>query len=243
MGIKSSDYSLPAAIYEDKNPDLSLYLVLSAGLLDGINPCAFAVLIFLLMALTAAGSKRQVIILGFSYILAVFLFYITAGIGIMSVVSFTGFSFLFSLIAGAVAIAAGLINIIEGVYEKSPVSLKMPDSSKEFISSFIKKASLPGAFVLGILVGIFELPCTGGIYLAVLSLLSSEMTFYDGLPYLILYNLMFVLPLIIIVLLVYFGLSPAYVNEFRENQKRKFRIIIGTVLLLAGIIILLLNVI
>ncbi|MBN2734380.1 MAG: hypothetical protein JXQ82_05965 [Methanomicrobiaceae archaeon] len=241
--VKPLEYRLPTAHNEEKKADLSLYLVLSAGLFDGINPCAFAVLVFLLMALTAAGSKKQIIILGFSYILAVFLFYITAGIGIMSVVSFTGFSLLFSLIAGAVAIAAGLINIAEGVYEKSPVSLRIPLSSKEFIQSFIKKASVPGVFILGILVGIFELPCTGGIYLAVLSLIASEMTVYEGILYLIIYNLMFVLPLAIIVSMVYLGLSPASLNEFRENQKRKFRIILGAVLLLIGFFILFLNLI
>jgi thiol-disulfide isomerase/thioredoxin len=65
-------YSGPG--FEYTKPELNLYLVLTAGLLDGINPCAFAVLVFLLISLMTAGSKKKVLSIGFSYITAVFLF-------------------------------------------------------------------------------------------------------------------------------------------------------------------------
>ena len=223
---------------EYSKSDLNLFLVLSAGLLDGVNPCAFAVLVFLLMALTAAGTKKRAAFTGFSYIAGVYIIYILSGIGIMSVVAVSGLSFQFSIIAGGVAVAVGLIGIMEGFLRNNSKSLGIPESSKKFISDKIKKASIPGAFVLGIIVGVFELPCTGGIYLAVLGLLSSEMTFFEGLPYLILYNIMFVMPLIIIVLLVFFGLSPASADKFREEHKIKLKIAIGTALVLIGIFVL-----
>jgi len=223
---------------EDMGPNLNLYLVLTAGLLDGINPCAFAVLVFLLISLMTAESKIRVLSIGFVYIAAVFLFYVLAGLGIMSIVSYTETSSIFSLIAGIVAVFAGLLSMNEGFSEKSRLSLGIPESSKEYLNSIIKRASLPAAFVLGIIVGLFELPCTGGIYLAVLSLLSSETTFYEGIPYLILYNLMFVLPLAVIVGLVYSGLAPAAVNEFRKKHRKELKVIIGTILVFIGFFVI-----
>lgn len=235
------EHSYSGSYFEQPKLKLNPYMVLTAGLLDGINPCAFAVLVFLLVSLMAAGSKKKILTIGFSYISAVFIFYILAGLGIVSFVSFTGSSLVFSIIAGIVAVTAGILSINEGIAKDTAVKLRIPVSSKEFIGNIIKKASVPAAFLLGILVGIFELPCTGGIYLAVLSLLSSEMTFQEGIPYLILYNLMFVLPLVVIVALVYFGLSPAAVDLFREKHRREMKVILGIVLAFIGFYVIFLT--
>jgi cytochrome c biogenesis protein CcdA len=221
--------------------DLTYPAVILAGLLDGINPCAFAVLIFLLIALTAAESKRRVLQIGLTYTLGVFLIYITAGIGIVKIVSLTGLSFYFTVIAGILVIAAGIIEVADGILKNSPVSLSIPESRKELFVGYIRRATVPAAFVLGILVGIFELPCTGGIYLAVLSLLSSQVTFNEGLIYLVIYNLAFVLPLILIVLAVTLGISPEMINRFREEHKRRLRIAIGILLIAMGIFVIVLS--
>ena len=221
--------------------DLTYPAVILAGLLDGINPCAFAVLIFLLIALTAAESKRRVLQIGLTYTLGVFLIYITAGIGIIKIVSLTGLSIYFTVIAGILVISAGIIEVADGILKNSPVSLSIPESRKELFVGYIRRATVPAAFVLGILVGIFELPCTGGIYLAVLSLLSSQVTFNEGLIYLLIYNLAFVLPLILIVLAVTFGISPEMLNRFREEHKRKLRIAIGIILIAMGIFVIVLS--
>ena len=61
-------------------------------------------------------------------------------------------------------------------WKKKGFILAIPESKKPVIERYIKTATLPAAFVLGVLVGIFELPCTGGIYLAILSLMSNTMT-------------------------------------------------------------------
>lgn len=213
---------------------ISVFLVAVAGLIDGVNPCAFAVLVFLLLSLMASDSRKSMLLSGLSYTFAVFLFYTLAGLGIMGFIGFAGLSYYFSLFAGVVAIAAGLINVLNAFSERFPISLSIPEFSKGCIDSFIKKASIPAAFLLGIIVGVFELPCTGGIYLAIISLVSSEMTFYEGIPYLILYNAFFVLPLLLIMAAVYFGLSPAVVNEFRENHRMDLKLILGVVLILIG---------
>jgi cytochrome c biogenesis protein CcdA len=80
----------------------------------------------------------------------------------------------------------------------------------------------------------FELPCTGGIYLAIISLLSSEMTFYEGVPYLILYNVFFVMPLLLITFAVALGLSPKFVDSARIKYRNKLRLAMGLVLIIIG---------
>jgi cytochrome c biogenesis protein CcdA len=85
-------------------------------------------------------------------------------------------------------------------------------------------------------VGIFELPCTGGIYLAILGLMSRTFTFMDGLPYLLLYNLVFILPLVVILLLAAYGMPPEEANTWRIKHRRKLRFITGLAMIALGII-------
>lgn len=210
-----------------------------AGLADGINPCAISVMILLLAALSTRTSRTQVLLSGLLYTVAVFTLYILAGLGLLSIIQVTGLEWWFSVFAGIVAIVAGLIVFADVFRNKDTVTLGIPESRKEGIKTVIDKASLPAAFVLGIMVGLFELPCTGGIYIAILGLLSSEMTFYEGLPYLVLYNLMFIVPLVIIIFAVAFGLSPETVDKWRDSNKRLLRIFIGTILLAMGIYLIL----
>ncbi|WP_317137248.1 cytochrome c biogenesis CcdA family protein [Methanochimaera problematica] len=223
---------------KDDSDNLTIPLVLSAGLADGINPCAFAVLVILLIGLSTVESRKKMLITGFTYTLAVFLFYLLAGLGIITFIQSAGLSYAFSIVAGIIAIIAGFINITDGIFKGRGISIKIPESQKTTISRFIKKATIPAAFILGILVGIFELPCTGGIYLAILGLLSSEMTVYEGIPYLVLYNLMFVLPLIIITLISCTGLPPERINSFREEYRYIIRIFIGIIFFATGAIVI-----
>ena len=230
--LTEEEYYQNESLGEDMLTDLSIIAV--DGLLDGINPCAFAVLVFLLVSLMASGPGKKVIISGLLYTSAVFIFYVLAGLGIMSIVGFSGLSFYFTIFAGIVAITAGLINITDALQKNPEASLSIPASSKGVIGRFIAKATLPSSFFLGIIVGMFELPCTGGIYLAIISLLSSEMTFYEGVPYLILYNVFFVMPLLLITFAVALGLSPKFVDSARIKYKNKLRLIMGIVLIIIG---------
>lgn len=236
LGIETPD---PADAAPAEKEEISVLLVVLAGLADGINPCAISVMILLLAALSTRTSRTQVLLSGLLYTVAVFTLYILAGLGLLSIIQVTGLEWWFSVFAGIVAIVAGLIVFADVFRNKDTVTLGIPESRKEGIKTVIDKASLPAAFVLGIMVGLFELPCTGGIYIAILGLLSSEMTFYEGLPYLVLYNLMFIVPLVIIIFAVAFGLSPETVDKWRDSNKRLLRIFIGTILLAMGIYLIL----
>jgi len=218
---------------------LTIPLVIVCAGIDSINPCAFTVLIILLLSIIALQSRRQVLMVGITYIAAVFLFYFISGIGILSFVHISGISSLIAFVAAAIAIVLGSVNIIEAVIKKEGFFLAIPESKKPVIEQYITTATLPAAFVLGVLVGIFELPCTGGIYLSILSLISNTLTFSEGLPYLLLYNFIFVLPLIVILFAVVLGIPPERVNTWRLENRRKLRFMIGVAMILVGVFILL----
>ncbi|WP_048152992.1 cytochrome c biogenesis protein CcdA [Methanolacinia paynteri] len=222
----------------DDNRKISLLLVILSGLADGINPCALSVLALLLATLSSLNSRRKILLGGLVYTFAVFLFYIMAGLGILTIINYSGFSGIFSIAAGIIAIIAGIITLTGGIWEGNAVSPGIPVSKRPTIKKIMERASIPAAFVLGMMVGLFELPCTGGIYIAILGLLSSQMTFYEGLPYLLVYNLMFIVPLVAIILAVAFGLSPEKVDSWRDSNKKLLKIGIGLILIAMGLYIL-----
>jgi cytochrome c biogenesis protein CcdA len=217
---------------------LTIPVVVASALIDSINPCAFSVLIFLLITIVAIGNRRRIIMVGGVYITAVFIFYLFSGAGLFSIVHLSGFSAVLSLLGAIVAIVFGIVNIIDVFRNKDEFLLGIPASKKEMIDRYINRASLPTAFVLGVLVGIFELPCTGGIYLAILGLMSRSYSLTEGLPYLVLYNIVFVMPLVFILLLVAYGISPERANEWRIRYRKKLRIIVGLAMIALGIFIL-----
>jgi cytochrome c biogenesis protein CcdA len=217
---------------------LTVPLVIFCAGIDSINPCALTVLIILLLSIIALQSRRQVLMVGITYIAAVFLFYFISGIGVLSFVHVSGISSLIAYAAAIIAIVLGVVNIIEAAVKKEGFLLAIPESKKPVIERYIMTATLPAAFVLGVLVGIFELPCTGGIYLTILSLMSNTLTFSEGIPYLLLYNFVFILPLIIILLAVVFGIPPERVNAWRLENRRKLRFAIGAAMILVGVFIL-----
>jgi cytochrome c biogenesis protein CcdA len=216
---------------------LSPQLVIVSALLDSINPCALAVLIFLLLSMSAAESRQRILLVGATYILALFLFHMIAGVGIFSIVTFSGFSRVFSLLGAALALLFGIITLIEVLKNKDSYLLAIPESKKQMLEHYIRTASLPAAFILGILAGLFGFSCTGGIYISILALLSKDFTLMSGLPYLLLYNLVFILPLALVVLLIAYGVSPERANTWRLEHRRILRLVVGIAMISLGLII------
>jgi cytochrome c biogenesis protein CcdA/glutaredoxin-related protein len=229
----------PKGIETGPEGELTLPLIIVSALVDGINPCAFSVLIFLLLTIMALGSRRKVLIVGSTFILAVFTFYFFSGLGIFTIIQTAGISRSISFVAAIIALAAGIISISSVlVGQKGPAILSIPESRKGIIDQYIRKASVPAAFMVGLLVGMFELPCTGGIYLAILSLLSNRMTAIEGIPYLLVYNFFFVLPLIIILGVFAWGLPVERLDRWRTESRRAVRVIMGAVMIILGIVLL-----
>ncbi len=132
---------------------ITLPLVIGAGLIDGINPCAFAVLLFLITFLISVSSKRKRMIkAGAAYITAVYITYLLAGIGLLSVIQISGLSGIIVKIAAAIAIITGLINLKDFFWYGKGVTLRIPRSKKKTIEKWTKRANIPAALVLGFLV-------------------------------------------------------------------------------------------
>ncbi|MEI8331359.1 MAG: hypothetical protein WCF90_06895 [Methanomicrobiales archaeon] len=226
-------------VYTTGSPHLSFPMVIGAAIADSANPCGLSVLVFLLIPLPAAGSRRRILLVGGTYITAMFLFHLLVGIGLFSTVSFFGLSREFAIKGGTVALLLGIITIADVLRNKEHFILSIPESQKGMLGNYIRVASIPAAFVLGIFAGILGFSCTGGIYISILGLMGREMTVMVGLPWLILYNVVYVLPLIMITIVVAYGISPERADSFRENCKRTVRMIIGLILVALGMVILL----
>lgn len=216
---------------------ITLPAIIAAGIIDSINPCAIGVLIFLLTYLVALKNKKLVIAVGLTYILTVYIVYFAAGIGLLTAIasfSVTVFIYYFS---GALLILLGLITIFSLIKKDSEPVLKIPESAKPTIEKWVKKASVPAAMVLGAVVSAFELPCTGGIYLAILALLGQMGLTLKPVLYLLLYNFFFILPLIVIWLLILFASSSEKIKLWFSKNKTFLRIIMGVGMIVLGIFI------
>jgi cytochrome c biogenesis protein CcdA len=218
--------------------DLTIPSVIVAAVVDSINPCAFAVLIFLLIYLTSLQVRSRMLSVGIAYIITVFTVYLLSGMGFFALIQTTGLTDIVFKAAAVIAIVAGIINLKDFFWYGRGISLSIPESRKDSIKEFVMKASIPSAVILGGLVSMFELPCTGGIYLAILGLLSSKMTLMEGLPYLLIYNVIFVLPLFVILFGVYYGVSPDRVESWREGERKWMRLTMGVVMIALGILML-----
>ena len=217
---------------------ISLPLVFGAALVDSTNPCGLAVLVFLLITMAAAGSRKRILLAGTAYISAMFLFHLFVGIGLFSVIAASGLSRVFSIIGGLIALLFGLINLADLLRNKETFSLSISASHKGFLGDYARKATLPAAFILGILAGILGFTCTGGIYISILGLMGRDMSVMTGIVWLVFYNLIFVLPLILITLLVAYGISPERADRLRTENKRALRALISLILIALGLIIL-----
>lgn len=221
---------------------LSLGAIIAAALLDSINPCAFGVMVFLSTYLAAVGSKGRLLKVGLIYVFTVFLTYLLAGMGLLRfLTSFSEVTVWIYKIAGAILIIAGLINIKELFWYKQGISLQISDKSKPLLEKFIYKTSIPAAIILGFLVSAFELPCTGQVYLGILAILAKSVASAKmlGFVWLFIYNLIFVAPLIIILLLFYFDKKTNWFTNMPDKRKKWLRFFMGLGMLTLGILMIL----
>lgn len=240
--LASCNQSAPASPLEPAcpaaRPLLTLPLVIGAALVDSTNPCGLAVLVFLLITMAAAGSRKRILLAGGAYTAATFLFHLLVGVGLFSVIAASGLSKVFSVLGGIIALLFGLINLADLLRNKETFFLSIADSHKGFLGDYARRATIPAAFVLGILAGILGFTCTGGIYISILALMGQGLSASTGFLWLVLYNVVFVLPLIVITLLAAYGVSPERADRLRARHKRALRAIISLILIALGLIIL-----
>lgn len=175
--------------------------VVVTGLLDSVNPCAFAVILLLIAFLfTLRQSRRRVLQLGGVYIGMIFLVYFAIGLGLLSAVRLSSDPHFVARAGSWLLIGLGAINLIEYFFPNFPLKLRMPAAAHHKTHELLKKASLPATVFMGGLVGLCTFPCSGGIYVSIITLLNAKTTLGWGVAYLGLYNALFVLPLVVILL-------------------------------------------
>lgn len=229
----------PTDLSPPEKMEVSLPLILMAGLVDSINPCAFAVMIFLLtFLLEVSSSTRRVVKAGLAYIGSVYVTYFLSGLGFLSFVQLMGISGVIVKIAAVIAVIAGLINIKDYFWYGKGFTLKIPESKKGVIEEWVHKANVPGAIVLGFLVAMFELPCTGGVYLAILALMADTMTKLSAVVYLLIYNVMFIAPLVVILFVVLRGMKVEHIENWRQSGKNVMKLAMGLLLIILGVAML-----
>ena len=218
----------------------TLGTVMTTALIDSINPCAIGVLILLISIMIAFKTKKEMLFYGSMYILAVFITYVLAGFGILYFLSSVPLyiSEYISIFVGSLIIIAGLIEIKDFDWYGQGITLAIPPERAKQIHEMTKKITLPGVLLLGAFVAGVELPCTGAPYLAILLLLSQNFNFASFLM-LILYNIIFILPLIVILLMVYFGFKIQNIKRWKQDNRTYMRLATGVVLIFLGWLLIL----
>src|SRR3989344_1431470 len=217
----------------------TLSVVLITALIDSINPCAIGVLVLLITTLLGLSKDRKkMLIVGSIYILAVFTTYLAAGFGLLIFIQKLNIAEPISYVVGGLVIILGLVEIKDFFWYGKGFSLQIPARRAEQIKKYVKKVSIPGSIFLGIFVAAVELPCTGGPYLAITTLLAKVGFSLKVFWLLGLYNFIFVLPLIIILLLVYFGVKTKKIQDWKNINRKWMRLFTGILMLALGILLI-----
>src|SRR3989339_160600 len=213
-------------------------IVTAGALIDSINPCAFSILLLTIAFLFSLGRLRSDILkLGSSYILGIFLVYLLIGLGILQTLHLFNTPHFMAKLGAVLLIGLGFLNIINEIFPAFPIKLKIPGAAHHKMAELMEKASLPAAFLLGGLVGVCEFPCTGGPYLMVLGLLHDQTTYLKGLGYLFVYNAVFILPLVIILLMAGDRLLLEKVQMWKKRETKNMRFWAGAAMIILGLVI------
>jgi cytochrome c biogenesis protein CcdA len=221
--------------------------ITSLALADSVNPCAIAVLTMVLVSILIHNpeKRKRVLCAGIAFIAAVYIGYMFYGAIIVKF--FTVFAellrensiYIFNGLA-IFAMILGALNIRDYFYYKpGGLATEMPMVMRPHAKLAINKITSPtGAFVIGFFVTLFLLPCTIGPYVIASGLLA-EVGFPGSIPWLLYYNILFVLPMIVIVGVVYYGFSRVQeVSGWKERNIKRLHLIAGTLLFLLGLALL-----
>jgi len=215
----------------DRFRSFGLYTVVAAGLIDGVNPCAFATIIFFISYLAISGRRgREILTVGGAFTLGVFLAYLLVGVGLWKFLQAVGFLSALGrwvyLITALLCLFLAFFSILD--YRKArrgeleEMTLSLPHSLRMRINRVIRqtrhaRAYVWVAFVAGLTVSIIELACTGQVYLPTI-------IFVMGVPklrvraflYLLLYNVMFIAPLVVVFMLAFRGTTSKQLTHFLQ---------------------------
>jgi len=216
---------------------ITIPAVVSAAIVDAINPCAFAVLIILVTTILASKKRKRALYAGLAFSLSIFISYFLMGLGLYSAIQAAGITHTFYLVVAILAIVIGLFNLKDYLWYGKFFTMEVPKKWRPKMKTIISGiTSVPGAFFVGFLISLFLLPCTSGPYIVILGLLANITTRSYAMILLLLYNLIFIIPMIAITLGIYFGITTTEKAEkWRTSKLKILHLIAGIIILLLGI--------
>ncbi|MCC7165587.1 MAG: hypothetical protein IT331_24030 [Anaerolineae bacterium] len=229
-------------------PAVTLGTVVVGGLIDGINPCAFTVLLLFVTAMLATlqasnaadinMARKRIFGMGSIYIASVFLTYLALGVGLLATSALFSRFHAPARIGALLAIGMGLWMLKDVFLPDLGPRLAAPKFVGQWTIDSARKATLPALIIGGILIGLCTVPCSGAVYLAVLSLLSLQSSALVGFAYLILYNLMFILPLVVLLIAASARPTLNRLAHWNLHHKEGVRLALGISVVGMGLLIL-----
>ena len=229
---------------------LSLGVVLLGGLIDGVNPCAFATLIFFLSYLQIARrSPRELLLTGGSFVLSVYLTYFAIGLAFHELIgqlqAWSSLKMVMDVLFSLLALLAAVLSFRDAWLARrgrlADMSLTLPDFLKKRIRRTAREQSksarfIVAAFVAGIVISALELACTGQVYAPIIYQIRQGSSSAVGM--LALYNLAFILPLLLIFFLAYRGMKAESLIRYQQKHAFLVKMLLGVLFLcLAAIIV------
>lgn len=242
-------------------------VILGSGLVDGINPCAFTVIVFFISFLALQGyKKRELVTIGLSFIFSVFVTYSLIGLGLFNFLyrmkSFWYFVRVFNISVGIFSIVLGIFALYDlfkfiKTKDTQGLILQLPKAIKNRIHAVIglhyrksKENSIDkprvnlsqlvlSALITGFLVSILEAVCTGQLYLPTIAfVLKTTPLKLQAIAYLVIYNIMFILPLLAIFFLALLGVTSGQFAGFLKKNLASVKIIMAFVFFSLGIFLI-----
>ncbi len=189
--------------------------------------------------LALSHNRKKMLLVGMIYIAAVYVTYLAAGIGLLYFIQKLNIAEPLSIFVGGLVIILGLIEMKDFWWYGKGITLSIPVKRAHQIEKYVRHITMPGAIFFGIFVAAVELPCTGGPYLAITTFLAKIGFNMKVFALLLFYNAIFVLPLVVILLLVYFGMSVKKIQNWKQKEKKWMRLFTGIVMVLMGILLIL----
>jgi cytochrome c-type biogenesis protein len=239
--------SAPTAAMQMYLPKITLPAVVIGAAVDGINPCAFTVLLLFITAMLATmqtgeqsinAVRAHLLGQGGIYIAAVFLTYLALGVGFLKTLAIFTQQHLPARLGALAAILFGLWMLKDFFLPELSWRLQAPPLIGTTAREMAKKATIPALIVGGFLIGLCTVPCSGAVYLGVLSLLALQPSALIGYSYLVLYNLIFVLPLIVILVVASARPTLNRLAHWNLHHKEWVRLALGGGVVAMGLLIL-----
>ncbi len=214
VGLIASAYVLVVPFDTAAFGGLTVPTVVASGFADGFNPCAFALLVLfatytltLVNAVTSDGTptleaRRRLLGAGSLYVGAVLITYFIIGLGLLSFLGWLGRDHLVARGASILALVMALWMLKDVLLPGVGPSMMAPSGTHGRMQKAMERGGLAGMLIAGVLVGICTVPCSGAIYLEIVAVIHASGGGLTGLALLALYNIAFIVPLLILLLAV-----------------------------------------